>query len=340
MSAQKDLIKTDTPTVADLSRMSVADLRELQSKLKVLAATGDYIEQGIKATFDLTPGRNVKITLDWQMPAFEPDIAAEGDDWDIEPEGELELVTITAFDICQPQDATAESEPAVEAETTPDPVAPETVPEPAPEMTPGPEPVAAVAEPEPIAVPDPAPVAEPESDQAAKAPGWTADEDELAISLAAKLMVAGQNMSGAAREVAIRLGRPEPGTLWRMRNKLNDAIQSRVLALTKPIDSAPEPRPVAAAEPARTAVSHSDPILSHLAQRPMKGGWTDARDRQVLELAELDWKAHEIAAELFPEVTDREVLERFKVLTNNRAFKRADVLAALQKQINAVQAAE
>lgn len=179
-----------------------------------------------------------------------------------------------------------------------------------------------------------------------QAAGWTAEEDATAVRVAAAAIHAGRSKSAAYAEAAAALGRPVPGTTFRLTHKLRDALGDAVLDLASPDFPPSPPAPVqkAAVEPAPAvhAVAAGadaeapalDPLQAHLTSLKPSAVWKPARDLALLQLAIDGWKPHEIAEDLG--VVVAEVNKRFDLLTDSdretkqRRFKREDVLRALQ----------
>ena len=235
------------------------------------------------------------------------------------------------------------------------------IPPSAPDAAPAAEPSGNVAAaPDGQAVPDGAPVAEqtlppvlpqvapdvPDGPVAIRPLPWTVEEDTLAIEMAAQNVAEGRTIGGAVQSVAKALGRPFEGTKFRLQSKLKSAIVERAEVLARAAKAArrneraaPAPQPKPQSEPAANpgpafvGWPGDTPILAHLRARSMRGGWCHADDVQLLEFAELGWRSQEIEAELG--YNAREIADRFKLLTNDRAFKRGDVLAALTSLIPA-----
>lgn len=84
----------------------------------------------------------------------------------------------------------------------------------------------------------------------------------------------------------------------------------------------------------------ADPVTAHLMTLPDKGGWTLARDHELMELSIAGWQPNEIALQL--QVQANQIKPRFDQLTGLyedgtgkkvRRFNRDDVFAALTKLI-------
>lgn len=186
-----------------------------------------------------------------------------------------------------------------------------------------------------------------------QAAGWTAEEDALAVQVAAAAIHAGRTKTAAYAEAAAAVGRPVPGTTFRLTHKLVDPLRNAIAAkLADVVAEAAAPEPVspparlqdAAVEPApaacRTAagadaeVPTLDPLQAHLTSLKPSAVWSPARDLSLLQLAIDGWKPHEIAEDLG--VVVAEVNRRFDLLTGydretkRRRFAREAVLRALQ----------
>jgi hypothetical protein len=167
---------------------------------------------------------------------------------------------------------------------------------------------------------------------------WTDEEDAHLIDLVASgVSGLGLSKSAAIRAAAAELGRPEAGTAFRCHHKLKDRIALALLSQTPPPEPTPAPEidlgaAVNAALAHRThpdlereatlATLHkldpvadpvADPVTAHLMALPDKGGWTVARDLELMELAMKGWKFNEIALQLTMQANL--VQPRFDMLT-------------------------
>ena len=203
---------------------------------------------------------------------------------------------------------------------------------------------------------------------------WTEEEDARLIDAIVGGVV-GQAMpvKAAIRAAAEQVGRPEQASQYRVYHVLkarldaaleiarvgNDAGPDEDLVppapladpapeedLTLPamemtdayeVEAAPEPAP----EKAWTQSEHiADPVTAHLMALPTKGGWTLARDLELMELSIAGWQPNEIALQLT--VQANLIKPRFDALTGlvedaagkkQRRFGREAVLAALQSLV-------
>lgn len=156
------------------------------------------------------------------------------------------------------------------------------------------------------------------------APRWTEEEDERAIAM----RVAGAKIA----DIAAALGRTVNATTFRLYNVLKPRLAAALDACSvePPPAAAFEPPPGEPAGEPRPEPAVPD-LEAHLDARPMAGGWTDARDAELLRLAWLGWGIDDIAVEL---AIDRSAIKnRFAALTDDRRFARDDVRAALAARL-------
>lgn len=202
--------------------------------------------------------------------------------------------------------------------------------------------------------------AAPEQRQPASA--WTKAEDDALI----RLIVQGMMDEGLSRKAAIiaaarSIGRPEPGTLWRVAKVIKAQVDAALTAAaTKQAQTEtpeiPPAEPVGASvsrdaaaggqspaavqpEPQKATVSGAaDPITAHIMALPEDGGWTLDRDATLMELSIAGWQPNEIALEVGMRADQIKV--RFDALTGLyldanrkpvRRFAREDVMAALTR---------
>lgn len=190
----------------------------------------------------------------------------------------------------------------------------------------------------------PAPAAK---DHAQKPKPWTAEEDEIAVELAAELTAKNAQKRTIVELVAKRLGRPLDGTYFRLRNRLKARIDARarelqglarkarkeaVDASVAPLLLTPADIAPPAEEPGEEAQAVAGALAAHLAAVPRTGkwaGWTLQRDIEVLDFVFLGWTSNEITRELG--VAPGLVADRFDVLTDKRRFRRDLVLSGLKQ---------
>ncbi len=194
-------------------------------------------------------------------------------------------------------------------------------------------------------------------------PAWTEEDDARAIAAAVGWLLGGSSKTTAYAAAAEAVNRTHRATEQRLR-KLWTRVEEALDRARDPEPLDPPPAPVVAPVPAdpppavlRTAAVEPlpvadyqtppagvaeapdpDPLEAHLAAVPRPGNWTLGRDHNLMELAELQWPMNDIALEL--RVTVKDLQARFAVLTDNRRFKRAEVLAALTRMLLAEVEAE
>lgn len=192
---------------------------------------------------------------------------------------------------------------------------------------------------------------------------WTDAEDARLIQITVGAMIMGAPKAAAIRAAAEELGRPFSGAQSRLYSRLKTtfeaALREAEASKNHAADPIPEPAapfspaagasdggvaspaaPVAPSEdpgePAPIAATKAplSPIEAHLFALPAKGGWTMARDFNLLSLSELGWKPGEIAEDMG--IDARQVQDRWDRLsgldpeTKLRRWTRAELIAALK----------
>lgn len=208
-------------------------------------------------------------------------------------------------------------------------VAPDPVPEEAPEVD---TPQGNMPAPDPV--PDPAPeVAAQEAPKRAaeeatkKPPPWTDAEERDFVAEVAKLMARGKSQASACGEVAMRIGRPVQGAIWRANNKLREALTAELRRLKMPPPKAPDAAEACTLDLAK-APAELRSVAAHLATVKPFAKWTPGLDRELLDLCEdKKWPLHEVCLEL--QVSTTQAQQRLAMLTKANTFKRAEVHAAI-----------
>lgn len=186
---------------------------------------------------------------------------------------------------------------------------------------------------------------------------WTAQEDELAVTVYVDNLNAGEGIGEAARKAADAVGRPFEGTKFRLKNKLAEQVDARLLRLLNAkalaetarrnaaaaaevsIEAAPQP---IAADPAPDVVAEkppadADPVaidprlrrhISALSQITHGRRWKPAEDLALLDDVTNGLKLAEIAADMG--LDSNKV--KFRLETLIGSFSAADVLVALKAQ--------
>lgn len=192
---------------------------------------------------------------------------------------------------------------------------------------------------------------------------WSDAEDARLIQITVGAMIAGAPKVAAIRAAAEDLGRPFSGAQSRLYGRLKTTFEVALREAEArknhadpiPAPAAPSSSPAAGAsdggavspaapvapdddpqEPAPIAATKAplSPIEAHLFALPAKGGWTMARDFNLLSLAEDGWKQAEIAEDMgldARQVQDRwDKLSGFNAETKVRRWTRAELIAALR----------
>jgi hypothetical protein len=146
---------------------------------------------------------------------------------------------------------------------------------------------------------------------------WTDIEDATAVAMKAK--------GHTAREIAELLGRPVPGTQYRLKTMLKERVAQAQTGAATPAAAKAEVAPpreddnAPAPAPATTTT-----LEDHIAGLRRSGSfWTLERDEDLMRLADLGWDPDTLAQEM--ECAALDITTRFKVLTDNKRFPRAAV---------------
>lgn len=119
-------------------------------------------------------------------------------------------------------------------------------------------------------------------------------------------------------------------------------ISNRLSVIRKASEATPPPAKPSALATVKAAIEEvradaRTPLQIYIANRPVKGGWTLARDIDLLQHDANGWGFQEIAADL--KVKPAELRDRLDTLTDSRRFARSEVLAELQRLAGASAAA-
>jgi hypothetical protein len=199
-------------------------------------------------------------------------------------------------------------------------------------------------------------------------PAWTPEEEARLIDL----VVSGVTRLGLTKMAAIasaaqELGRGVEGVKSRCYNQLKSRLDAALAASqghpppppepTPSPEAAPTPadgdaavgghssEPAPAPEPGAAVQPIANDLTGHLMALPDKGGWTLARDRELMDLSIMGWQPNEIGLEL--QVQANLVKARFDALTGLyedangkkvRRFTREAVFDALTRLVEADQA--
>lgn len=180
--------------------------------------------------------------------------------------------------------------------------------------------------------------------QTAQGPRWTEDEDTRAVAMAVELLLREHHsVDQLARAIGPVMGRPVPGTAYRLRQKLSDRITAELTAATaahaaeraaKAAAIKAERQAFAPPAPANPpAAAPLTPLGRHVANLPANRAWTRLQDIALLELLEKGFTVSEACVDLgmqFPAVKARaQELTQWDGVLKRANFTAADVLAAL-----------
>jgi hypothetical protein len=330
-----------------LEDLSLDDLRRLSERLASIVSAGAQLESaGLEPRFDLTPAHPMRITLGAVMPpATRPDFPT----WLMAQPKSTEAAPPSL--VPEPVDAPLVRGEA--AEGAPISAEPSRSAEVA--ASPGAVTVEAQAESGGRSEAAPAPAAPVPGSASAlagqwQAPMWTAEEDERLIALVvAGVTKEGLTKAAAISEAAVELGRTNAAAKFRCDTKLKDRLkaalaEAALLQAQTETPAIPEAAKVdlGQGEPAvggnsSAAVKPNDPLMAHLCGMTEKGGWSLARDLDLMELSCAGLSAADIAREI--QMPDAAVKPRFDALTGlhddevtgkkARRWSREEVLGAL-----------
>lgn len=371
-----------------LDDMTLTELNTLASAIVGLKEAGYLMhEQGFIPSFSMVPGQPVLMRLNLQMPTLAGAFVSTPGIYPPPPSAEFFPAPMTPPvpappPYVSPTSSAAPRKPApariigaAEIDAAVNAACDTVLPKMAQQAA---EPPTPKLEVRPVEAPHKAPVeAQPKAEVVAScAPSalsrahpnnWTVQEDaDLVRIVAEEMVLRGKTKAAAiaAAAAAAFVGRPEPGSEYRLKTKLADQLAGAMAELRAapalPVDPAPKaaaapvaepaPAPQPAAEPAAEPAPKANadwrpehalsaatlsPIEQHLLDMPTKGGWTLEADLDLLELSELGWTIPEIATEMGRD--GRAVTERFDLLTGydretkTRKWARAALLLAARE---------
>lgn len=349
-----------------LNDLTLDDLRKLSDWLVSIAHSGFRLEQdGLAPRFDLTPGMPIRVTLGAVMPpATRPDFgawlaqqathptesAAEDLPSFLKPRPMEAAPPAVGAEPVDPPPALGEvagggpisAEPSRSAEVAVSPGA--TKAEAQAESGGG----QAVAAAEPPAAPVPGSASALAAQAGQWAGAWTEAQDDTLIEAIATAQIYGTPKVDAITTAAIALGRSFKAVeqrSYRIGGKIKAEVARRAMQQAQneaPEIPAAQPSPSADGDSAvgghsPAAVQNGDPLIAHLRGLTNKGGWSLARDLELLELSCNGWPAADIAREI--QMPDAAVKPRFDALTGlhddevtgkkARRWTREEVLGAL-----------
>lgn len=330
-----------------LSDLSLDDLRGLNDRLTGLVTAGFRLEQGgLAPRFDLTPGMPIRITLGAVMPSvdrpsFGEWVAAQPHSTEAASQP-ADAQADAAADLRQPEPVDAPLALGEVAEGAPV-SAEQSAPQGAAESGGG----QAVAAAHPPAAPAPGSASAMAAQAGQWAGAWTDAQDAVVVDAMATAQIAGTPKADALHLVASKLGRSFKAVeqrAYRIGGKIRaEAVRRATVQAQTETPEIPAATPslgqgdAAVGGHSPAAVQSADPLTTHLRGMTDKGGWSLARDLELMELSCEGWQPNEIALQLTMQANA--IKPRFDALTGlhddpvtgkkARRWTREEVLGAL-----------